>query len=501
MIAVVAITAALLALAWALLYVKKTLEAGAQFRFADSDKPVPSAGLLSSQLHLMHLHESQQELPRQLGEASLLYMLAKPALLLGNAPAVREMMMERWEEFERLTDSFNDNAFLGSMLQESLFILDDAEWKVLRKRLSGGFKFNVLKAMVPHFNECSNKLGDHWEREIRQSPSGTTATVDVSQWLTKMTTEVIGIVAFGVNFNAIAEGESAYLRHVNRIMQESTNFLSYIPGFSYLPTPGNNSMKAAVRELTAVTLGVIEARKQLLQENLDVDGFEPPNDILQTMLSGDHGESLTMQGIFSNAIGFLLAGSETTSVALSWALFLLAKHPSIQDQAREEARAALAGGEPDFAASEKLKYIGFIIKETMRLYPPAWMNVRRAAHATELGGVRVPKGGMVIVPTMYLHRAEKYWGATASEFIPDRWNVGRISAGDFQEPPRGAYLPFNIGPRDCIGARFAVLEMKVVLAKLLTRFQFNPEPGFEPQFSMAETLVPKNGMSIRISLV
>lgn len=118
-----------------------------------------------------------------------------------------------------------------------------------------------------------------------------------------------------------------------------------------------------------------------------------------------------------------------------------------------------------------------------------------------LGGVSMLKGGMILVPVMYLHRAEKYWGPTAAEFIPDRWNVERISAGDFVEPPRGAYLPFNLGPRDCIGARFAVLEMKVVLAKLLARFQFAPDPGFEPQFSMAETLVPKNGMHVRVSLV
>ena len=130
MFTVVAVAAAVLALAWAILYVKQTLDAGAQFRFVDTDKPVPSAGLISSQFHLTHLHESQEALPKQLGDASVLYMLAKPALLLGDAPAVREMMMERWQEFERIADSFKDNPHFGQLLQESLFILDDDEWKV-----------------------------------------------------------------------------------------------------------------------------------------------------------------------------------------------------------------------------------------------------------------------------------------------------------------------------------------------------------------------------------
>mmetsp|Transcript_3757 Transcript_3757/g.13291 ORF Transcript_3757/g.13291 Transcript_3757/m.13291 type:complete len:497 (+) Transcript_3757:67-1557(+) len=496
MILALCIAAAVVLLGAALVYLKQTLDAGAQFVFADTNAPIPGPGLISSQFGLANLHDFQQDVPAKYGNASLIYMLAKPSLLLGSAPAVREMMMERWQEFERLGEQFAEHPIFGELLKESLFLLDDDDWKALRKQLAQGFKFNVLKAMVPHFNDASDQLATSWSELIAKSTDF--ATIDISPWLTKMTTEVIGVVAFGVRFNAIAAGESDYLKHVQRIMQESTNFLSYIPGFLLLPTPGNLSMRKAAKVLTDVTVGVIEARRQLLSENIDNPEFVPPNDMLQVMLGEN---SLSMQAVFANGIGFLIAGSETTSVALTWALWLLAKNPEMQDKARAEAQEAFAGGEMDFAKSEHLKYIGFIIKETMRLYPPAWLNVRRAAKDTVLAGVKLPAKAMITVPVMYLHRAKEYWGPTALEFRPERWDVERISAGDFQEPPRGAYVPFNVGPRDCIGARFATLEMKVVLAQLLCKFKFEEKPGFEPQFSMAETLVPKHGMELRITHV
>lgn len=350
--------------------------------------------------------------------------------------------------------------------------------------------------------------------------------------LSLMSLDVIGETAFGSTFHALggatgateaarAAAGAGILKHIDRMMQETTNGLKHIPGWYSLPTPGNRSLAEAVRVIAATARQLIERRRLPQDAPGAVGASAQRRDLLCIMLeeidakeAGVLGPRLSEEEVVNNAVGFILAGAETTSIALSWTLWLLATHPDLQERAAREAdqlweehtgeggvagggAAATAGDDPD-ATSFKAKTLPFtfaVLQEAMRLYPPAAINVRQAAQDTTAGGHRIPKGTWMIFSVWTMHRHPDYWGPTANEFDPDRFfDVGRR-----KQQVRGSYVPFSVGPRHCIGMAFAQNEMLLVLPRLLRSFRFRPAPGFEPQLSLNETLKPANGMHLRVS--
>ena len=138
--------------------------------------------------------------------------------------------------------------------------------------------------------------------------------IEISNLLTKMATEIIGIVGFGLEFNSLRGSSGGLYHYINRIMEESTNMLTYIPYFYKLPTPHNRFLWKSIEEVTTATMTVIHNRIEMLNNPEKQD--QVPQDILQVLL--DHSNNMSPKAILSNAVGFLLAGSETTSISLSW---------------------------------------------------------------------------------------------------------------------------------------------------------------------------------------
>ena len=172
-------------------------------------------------------------------------------------------------------------------------------------------------------------------------------------------------------------------------------------------------------------------------------------------------------------------------------VYVLSTDLHLQEQLREEIMQEISGKDLREVTIEELngiKLLNYVIKEGLRYYPPAWANIRLAAKDLQLGDIFFPKDSAVLIPILALHRDPASWGPTADQFLPERWDP--CKSDKYPEPPRGAYIPFNIGPRDCIGARFANLEMKLVLASLLSKFSFTCAEGPTPKFLVAETLRP-----------
>lgn len=163
----------------------------------------------------------------------------------------------------------------------------------------------------------------------------------------------------------------------------------------------------------------------------------------------------------------------------------------MQEQLREEILQEISGKDLKEITIEELngiKLLNYVIKEGLRFYPPAWANIRIAAKDLQLGDIFLPKDAAVLIPILAIHRDPASWGPKADQFLPERWDPTKTDI--YPEPPRGAYIPFNIGPRDCIGGRFANLEMKLALVSLLSKLQFNLADGPAPKFQVAETLRP-----------
>ena len=194
------------------------------------------------------------------------------------------------------------------------------------------------------------------------------------------------------------------------------------------------------------------------------------------------------------------AGHETTATALLWWSWLMAAHPQAQARAAAEIDAALAGRPPGADAMQALPWLGATLKEAMRLYPPvAAVMTRRLTREIELGGVTLPARTLVRVTPWLLHRDPRWWPREPAAFRPERF----MPATDGWAPdpiPRGAYIPFGLGPRVCLGQHFAQLEMTLIAAVLLQRFRLATLTDTPPTPRLAVTLRPEGGLRLKLAL-
>jgi len=187
-----------------------------------------------------------------------------------------------------------------------------------------------------------------------------------------------------------------------------------------------------------------------------------------------------------------LAGHETTAAALSWAAMLLALAPEQQERLHEEASRVLGGRVPTAEDLPALAFTRRVCEESLRLYPPAWLIARQALVDESLGGVRIPRGSSVFLSPWVTHRDPRFWEHPEA-FDPDRFLPER-SAGR----PKYAFFPFAGGPRLCIGAGFAMMEMQLALSMMATRFRFVAVDGTRAVPNGSLTLTPRDGLPLRL---
>jgi cytochrome P450 len=237
---------------------------------------------------------------------------------------------------------------------------------------------------------------------------------------------------------------------------------SFLPLPRWLPTPGNLRYLRAISALDRVCADIIRHRRE--QGGASAD-------LLSMLLAArdeDDGGAMSDRQLRDEVVTLLVGGHETTAIALTFALLLLGQHPEAEAAMRAELSRVLAARPPTIADVPSLPFTDAVLKEAMRLYPPAWALSRMAVEADSLGGYHAPAGTMVAMSQWVVHRDARHF-PQPDAFRPERWLEGLE-----QKLPRGAYFPFGGGPRLCIGVAFAQVEAKLVLARLLQRFRFEP---------------------------
>jgi cytochrome P450 len=200
------------------------------------------------------------------------------------------------------------------------------------------------------------------------------------------------------------------------------------------------------------------------------------------------GARMTDRQLRDEVMTMLLAGHETTSLALSWTYYLLSQHPDIEQRIADEVDRVIGDGWPTFAHVQRLSLIRQTLDESLRLYPPAWGFSRLAMSDDEIGGYRIPKGSIAFLIPFVVHRRPKLW-PDPNRFDPDRFGPEYDSAR-----ARFAYFPFGGGPRGCIGNQFAMLEAQLVVAAIAQRFRIEVVPGQEIRPEPLITLRPRPGL-------
>jgi cytochrome P450 len=306
--------------------------------------------------------------------------------------------------------------------------------------------------------------------------------LDIHQEMMRLTLQIVVRALFNVEASETAEISSA----LNLIMSNTTGVRILLPPIArYLPTPRMISFRRAVARMDNTVYSIIAQHRANKTDS---------GDLLSMLMSArdEDGSRMSDKQLRDEVLTFLIAGHETTALALTWTWHLLAQHPEIEKNVHEELDRVLRGRAPQFSDLPALTYTERVIKESMRLYPPAWSLARTVISEFELRGYRIPAGANVVMSQWIMHRNPTYF-PDPEKFDPDRWLPARS-----QKLPRFAYFPFGGGPRQCIGSSFAMMEATLLLATIAQTFRLRSVPGHPVVLVPSFTLRPKYGMRMSI---
>jgi cytochrome P450 len=304
---------------------------------------------------------------------------------------------------------------------------------------------------------------------------------DIHRDMMRLALEIVAKVLFNVEVTADTDRIAGAL---NTFMELGSRGRMLLPPIlRLLPTADNFRYRRAARQLDDIVYGLIHRRRS--------DG-EIADDLLSGLLQAQAigRRAMSDEQLRDEVMTLLLAGHETTAVSLSWTWYLLAQYPEVEKKLWSELRAVLNGRSPRVQDLSRLPYTERVVKEAMRLYPPAWAIVRNSLKDCDLGGYRVPAGATVMMSQWVMHRDPRYYDQP-EQFNPDRWLEARVKGAS-----KFTYFPFGGGPRTCIGASFATMEGVLVLAAIAQSYQVRVVQDFPVEPLPTITLRPRRGIKV-----
>jgi cytochrome P450 len=319
-------------------------------------------------------------------------------------------------------------------------------------------------------------------------------TRDIHAEMTEVTLRIAARTLFGSDVgDDLARIRASSFVMTNHFRSRLFSLMILLP--DVIPTPGNLRYLRAVRDLDALVYRIIGERRASGEEARDVLG-------MLLAARDEAGSGMTDRQLRDEVMTLLLAGHDTTALALTWAFVLLAKHPEVNVRLHAQVDDVLGGRPPSSADVPRLQYAEHVIAETLRLYPTAWAIGREAVRDTQLGGERVSKGTTVIASPWVLHRDPRFFDEPQA-FRPERWADGASPGSDgslAQRLPRFAYVPFGGGQRVCIGSSFAQLEATLLLATIVQRFRLELARPDEPVDPLpVVTLRPRDPVPMQLT--
>lgn len=350
---------------------------------------------------------------------------------------------------------------------------DEPNWQKAHDVLMPAFSQQAMRGYHSIMFDVADELIARWDER-----ASTGEFVDVSSETTRVTLETIGRCAAGYAFGGFqSEGVHPFVEHMVAGLTGSDRLgvfrATFLPG--YFARRAEAPVRYHAEQMHAIADEIIAERVR--------EGLGHHHDLLELMLVSD----LDPANIRYQLINFLVAGHETTSGALSFALHYLSQHPEVAEKARAEVAEVWGTDErPGFELIAKLRYVRRVFDEALRLQPTVPGYYRAAREDTVLAGVHpMRKGDWVLALTMGLHRDPR-WGDDPDRFDPDRFAPDQV-----RSRPAGLYKPFGTGPRSCIGRQFALHEAVLLLAVLVRRYDLIADPDYRLQVAQRLTLMPK----------
>ncbi|MET0593121.1 MAG: cytochrome P450 [Polyangiaceae bacterium] len=392
-----------------------------------------------------------------------------PCVLLSSPELAQSVLVDQAHHFMKSRGL----QALKPVLGEGLLTSEHEFHRRQRKLISPGFqhrRIGTYAGTMASYTEAAQALWKEGEM------------LDASEAMMRLTLAIAGKTMFNADLEKEARdvGEAVTIANRSAIELISSVFPFQLPW----PTERSRRSQKALDLLDRTVYRMISDRRA---------SGEDPGDVLSMLLAAEEegsGTKMTDTEVRDETMTLFLAGHETTAVALAWALHLLSRHPDVYARLQREVDTVLAGRSPTLEDMPRLPYAMQVFKETMRLYPPAYIVGRMAMRDVMLGSHRIPKGITVFVNIYGMHHRAKFFSH------PDRFDPDRFRPEAEKDMVRSSYLPFGGGPRVCIGNQFALLEGQIVLATLAQRITFEPGSTREIQTEPLITLRPKNGVPL-----
>jgi cytochrome P450 len=381
-------------------------------------------------------------------------------------------------------DVFEKSPFQRRLVQpatgDGLLSAVGEHWKFQRRAASPAFRIDALRAMVPLFSVSA-------EATVERMKAAGEAPIDVMGEMQHATLDVIVETILGgadpnFGYDRVAQTVTDYIESMGH-----PDMLDMFGAPAWLPRPWARKGRRAAAGLKKSAVGAIDRRRASGAERNDLLG------LLLAARDPETGRGLSDIELRDNVVTFIGAGHETTALALTFSLYLIANAPEVQDRLVREVQEVCGDARIDAAMVDALPFHEQVIKEAMRLYPPVAIIDRMAREDVDLGDVKVKKGDLAFALTYVMHRHKRLWEH------PERFDPDRFSEERAKSIQRFQYMPFGAGPRICIGMKFAYMEAVAILATLVRALRFRSNPAHRVEPNIRITLRPEGGMPLYVA--
>jgi cytochrome P450 len=415
-----------------------------------------------------------QEMARDYGDIASIRIGPFHSYVINHPNLIREVLVTKgksfvkWEAQKRVFRKIDGNGLINS---EGDF------WLRQRRLIQKAFQHRRLGRYAEMIVALTRRRLDRWTAG---------ALINLDPEMSELALEIAGETLFGVDLR----DQSAWLGETAEVLRETfiREFLAPVPLPDWLPLPSKRRMRRAIGKLDAFITGIIRDRRA---------SGEDRGDLLSMLLlavdeQGD-GTGMTDQQARDEAVTLFNAGHDSTSAALAWTCYFLARDPGVQERLRKEVEAVLGERAATYEDLPRLTFTDTVVKESLRICPPtSALFARQAITEVEIGGYWLARGGLVSL-SPYVTQRDPRWFPKPERFDPDRFGPGRV-----EDIPEYAYFPFGAGPHVCIGNTFAMMEITLIVATLVQRFQLELGPGQEDlQPELKVSLRPRGGVWVK----
>ncbi|XP_020602326.1 cytochrome P450 3A24-like [Orbicella faveolata] len=450
-------------------------------------KPVPFLGNFLEVRKYNGMHLLCLDYVKKYGKVFAICLGAKPSLVVADPELLKLILIK---DFPNFRDRYIFQ-FPGAPFNKNVFHSQGNSWKRIRNILTPTFSAGKMKLMVPLMEKSCDTLMEKLEKIADSGES-----VDMLDWFSQLTFEVILSTAFGVDANIQ--------------MGENTEMLQKAQAIFRIPLIVRQIERLPFGTLLFSVLGAIFGNQPtyflgIVDEIIKTrrqQGLMGRKDLLQLMMTAKdettvEGVSrLTDEEIVAQSVFFLLAGYETSSNTLSFTAYFLATNPDVQEKLRADIKDAMESNTDIslYDLTHSIEYLDCVIKESQRMCPPGVQATRECSEDYDLNGIHIPAGTEILIPIYALHHDPDAW-QNPETFDPERFRGSSKDAiHAFQ------FLPFGAGPRNCIGMRFALMEIKIALVKILLRYKFvqSPETQVPLIIHPGGSLSARDGVRVRV---